>query len=587
MIEVFAIQLRLNPNIVGFKIEGEKIVSAHYMDDATIIIKQNRCFKEVIKEIKQYEEASGAKVNYKKTKGLWVGSWKGRRTSPMDIKWTSGDVKNLGVYFGNENPGYKSFEEILPNFKRRLAYWKQFSLSKMGKARVVEMFLASKLIYAIKFYPLPEIFQKQIQDSIFQYINFPLKVITIGQKETWKTKTYGGCKLANIQIKSETSKAKWLMDMITNPVLKLNFNIFTSLIGTQRGNTAARDLIFMHKPHIKMMSLIPFYKEALMATCKFDLMKGISDVKKWDEEHIFYNPLILSRNGKVLKETDYFRKNGIYKLGQLLEETAKEARNLPYKKNLATLAKNIRLNLDTEKEDTVILRGSDRVKMAMITQKDLYEEALLKMTTVHIYQTKWYDKLRTVIMWEEVWNTVHHFLLSNRTKTVIWEQLHLNFYTQYSYNKWHQVNTICPLCRKVPESIYHIILNCDFVTNAWFHIQPLLSSLHTKTVSDEEKAFGIVDIRKTTGLLLRNWVTFKLREQVMLFERMACHSSKPVSFDTFKARFNQSMALEMKHHLYRFKNENKIPMFDKIIAYQGILCEKIQDREYRFKILLK
>ena len=79
------------------------------------------------------------------------------------------------------------------------------------------MFLASKLIYAIKFYPLPELLQKQIQDTIFQYINFPLKVITIGQKETWKTKTNGGCKLANIQIKYETSKAKWLMDMITNP----------------------------------------------------------------------------------------------------------------------------------------------------------------------------------------------------------------------------------------------------------------------------------------------------------------------------------------------------------------------------------
>ena len=51
----------------------------------------------------------------------------------------------------------------------------------------------------------------------------------------------------------------------------------------------------------------------------------------------------------MLKETEYFRKNGIYKLGQLLEETAKEARNLPYKTNLATLAKNIRLNTDIKK----------------------------------------------------------------------------------------------------------------------------------------------------------------------------------------------------------------------------------------------
>ena len=45
VIEVLAIQLRLNPNIVGFTIHGEKIVSVHYVDDATIVIKQNRCFK--------------------------------------------------------------------------------------------------------------------------------------------------------------------------------------------------------------------------------------------------------------------------------------------------------------------------------------------------------------------------------------------------------------------------------------------------------------------------------------------------------------------------------------------------------------
>ena len=74
VIEVSAIQFRMNPNIVGFKVGGEKIVSTHYMDDTTIIITQNRCFKEVIKELDLYEKASEARVNYKKTKGLWTGS---------------------------------------------------------------------------------------------------------------------------------------------------------------------------------------------------------------------------------------------------------------------------------------------------------------------------------------------------------------------------------------------------------------------------------------------------------------------------------------------------------------------------------
>ena len=61
----------------------------------------------------------------------------------------------------------------------------------------------------------------------------------------WKIKTYGGCKLVNVQIKSETSKAKWLMEMVTKPQFKINLDIFTNLVGTQKGNIKGRDLIFL------------------------------------------------------------------------------------------------------------------------------------------------------------------------------------------------------------------------------------------------------------------------------------------------------------------------------------------------------
>ena len=64
--EILALQLRKNPDIVGFQVENEKIISLHYADDAIITIKQNRCFKEVIKEIKYFEMATGAKINYEK-----------------------------------------------------------------------------------------------------------------------------------------------------------------------------------------------------------------------------------------------------------------------------------------------------------------------------------------------------------------------------------------------------------------------------------------------------------------------------------------------------------------------------------------
>ena len=208
------------------------------------------------------------------------------------------------------------------------------------------------------------------------------------------------------------------------------------------------------------------------------------------------------------------------------------------------------------------------------------------MTTDHTYQTKWIGKLQIVILWEEVWNSVHNFLLSNRTRTVIWEQLHLNFYTQYSYNKWHGKQDTCPLCNNVPESIYHIILHCDFVNNIWTQIEPILKQIHCKSVTDDEKALGIVTIKSTPGILLRNWLTYKLREQVMLFERMSYHSPNKASLDLFKAKYNQSLACEVKQLIFRFNHENKLDKIDKIIAQQGILCEKVQEGEYLLKMVL-
>ena len=71
------------------------------MDDATIKITQNRCFKEVYKELQDYEKATGAKINYNKTKGLWTGKWKDRKDDPFqecytensqEIGWTNKNV---------------------------------------------------------------------------------------------------------------------------------------------------------------------------------------------------------------------------------------------------------------------------------------------------------------------------------------------------------------------------------------------------------------------------------------------------------------------------------------------------------------
>ena len=51
--------------------------------------------------------------------------------------------------------------------------------------------------------------------------------------------------------------------------------------------------------------------------------------------------------------------------------------------------------------------------MSMITQKDLYEDAILKQFSGdHVHQAKWVSEFNynTVILWEEVRSSVHNFL---------------------------------------------------------------------------------------------------------------------------------------------------------------------------------
>ena len=97
-------------------------------------------------------------------------------------------------------------------------------------------------------------------------------------------------------------------------------------------------------------------------------------------------------------------------------------------------------------------------------------------------------------------------------------------------------------------------------------MEPILIHLHRLPITDAEKGLGVINIKSTNGILLRNWLTYKLREQVMLLERKAYHSPAAVSNDYFKARLNQSIALEIKQLLLRFKNENKLSSFHELIT---------------------
>ena len=475
VIEVFALQLRMNPNIVGFRINGEKIVSMHYVDDATIVIMQNRCFKEVIKEIEDYELSSGAKVNLEKTKGLWLGKWRERTDSPLGLQWTKDNVKGLGVFFGNTDPSDETFRDIMPKIKKSMNFWKQFNLSKFSKARVIEIFHASRLWYASQFYPVPTRYKVDLQKSFKNYVNFP-RSPTVSESEMKKLRLDGGIKLIDIQTKVEASRCMWLLNLIENPNLATHLAVVDSLIGLQKGGLRTTDIVFTNTYYCNKLLRIShstFYTEGLKATAKLNLHKQIIDL---NTQKIFYNPMFRNRNLKTLSIPRRCEREGIYTYGELVEEYTKQCLRLPHKKYVANIFPKMTFcDIHGKAQNTIFLsRVQARIALPFVTHKDLYNELIQHGYSEHHSLEKWELKLSMEIEWEYVWASINNPIAPEKVKSVIWEQIHLNFYCTYSYNKWHNKQDPCPFCSVVPDSRFHLIFDCKLVQNLWRDLEPKL-----------------------------------------------------------------------------------------------------------------
>ena len=386
--------------------------------------------------------------------------------------------------------------------------------------------------------------------------------------------------MLNVALKSRVPKIKWLLDLTTKTHLRTNLIIFDSLLGSQKGQITGRDLLFLQPTYMshQLKTNSKFYKEALLALSRYDARKGIQTVTDWDKEHIFYNPLLLDKEGKTFKLTKYFANLNVHTIDQLLDEKVKMSQNESYDETLVAFFNSIH-TCPPVKKDSLELHNQEILPFEHITEKVLYEEALIHSLTDHHSQVKWLSIWENnPIIWEEVWRTVHNKLSCNKVKNTIWEQIHLNFYTQFSYNKWHKTWDPCPLCHQIPASIFHIILHCKTVNDLWRDIGPTLTRIHSTPVTEEEKAFGVVDMNSSNQIILRNWLTYLMRDVISDSEKQAYFS--PMSLDQIKKKVHSNLINVIIRNGRRYEKENRIEFYDEIMTFGSAVCTKNEDGSY-------
>ena len=170
--ETLANLIRNNPNIEGLYLPGHKEQSkiSQYVDDALLMLLGEYSVQEAFRMIDIYEQGSGSKLNFNKTKGMLLGSKRGQATGPIDITWVTDQLKLLGIYAGSEQAIYKSWTERIDKLESWLKLWKYWGLSRTGKVLILNTLGLSGLIYLGTVYPKPKPCLNKANTLIFNYL---------------------------------------------------------------------------------------------------------------------------------------------------------------------------------------------------------------------------------------------------------------------------------------------------------------------------------------------------------------------------------------------------------------------------------
>ena len=241
----------------------------------------------------------------------------------------------------------------------------------------------------------------------------------------------------------------------------------------------------------------------------------------------------------------------------------------------------IRPNVET---NIIIGEDYEEYKFPIVTQKFLYEELLNEQSRDHVYQTKWtLERNVASPNWDKIWKDVHDNFITEDVKSTIWEQIHLNFYTTYNYNKWHNTLNPCPLCNKIPEDIFHVILECAFTIHQWKKMEKTILKIVPNPITMYEMAFGLHQSNKSNieAKTLRNWLTFSMRHYIIMEERVAYHRGySPRAKIQFEKKMNRWILQDLKNKCIQYKSRGLQAKFDSIATVNNVISTKLPHRDH-------
>ena len=159
-------------NIRGFHIPGGGGMSVkllQYADDATCVATSQGDIIQYFDMFKLFERATGASLNLKKTHGLRLGDFVGRKLKG-DIIWVDSHIFINGVCFGKEIYISQYWKSLVEKAKVKVKTWERRYLTLLGKVNVINTCLFPLFYYAAPVYLLEKNICTAISRVVFPFL---------------------------------------------------------------------------------------------------------------------------------------------------------------------------------------------------------------------------------------------------------------------------------------------------------------------------------------------------------------------------------------------------------------------------------
>ena len=161
-----------------------------------------------------FSRVSGSKINYEKSKGLYLGKWKTRSDHPFGISWVKCH-KILGYWFGEGIDPDESWSKCFSKFDKTLKLWLTRRLSLKGKSTVLNSLGISKVLYYATASELPSYYEILFQRSAFRFV-WNSTYEPVSRDTLYLDFAKGGLNIPNFKLKCEVLLLSHLQKLFFN-----------------------------------------------------------------------------------------------------------------------------------------------------------------------------------------------------------------------------------------------------------------------------------------------------------------------------------------------------------------------------------